>query len=483
VAQDHPQQATRQLAKYAACLRYGDLPGPVVQRAKDCIADTIAAIAFGAHLPWSRIILDYAAHRGGRGKSRVFAPGGARLQAPMAAFANGALAHAFEMDNLTWPNTGVHPGATMCMPAIAVAQEHGIGGRELIASVVAGAEVMIRIGRATRHNNEGRGFHAPGTTGPFGGAVAAGRLLKFDDAKMTNALGIAGSLACGLLEFARSGTGAMVKRLHLGRAAESGVLAASLAAGGFTGPQSVLEGPFGFLNVYCGDNDPAALTRGLGDEWATLRIMLKRFPMHITSHTSVQAIEDLRREHGYSADDVASIHIAGNQKMASVNNIPAPADLMMAQYSLPFCVALAHVRDPRDPASFNLKTFNDPAIRSLASRVTISVADEARHRHGSIASTVAVTLKNGRVLTRRVESFKGTPEQPLDRAEMRDKFLLLTQRCDRKAMERLFERLQGLEAERNLDWIKVDAAAARAKRAGRMPVRGAAARLRPRAAS
>jgi 2-methylcitrate dehydratase PrpD len=288
---------------------------------------------------------------------------------------------------------------------------------------------------------------------------------------MTNALGIAGSLACGLLEFARSGTGAMVKRLHLGRAAESGVLAASLAEEGFTGPQSVLEGPFGFLNVYCGENDAAALTRGLGDEWATLRIMLKRFPVHITSHTSVQAIEDLRREHGYIADDVASIHVAGNQKMATVNNIPAPSDLMMAQYSLPFCVALAHYRETRDPASFNLKTFNDPAIRSLATRVSISVADEAKHSH-TIASTVTVNLKDGRSLTRRVDSFKGTPEQPLNRAEMREKFLLLTKACDGKAMARLFDRLQNLEAEHNLDWMKVTAG----KRAGKTSARAAVKR-------
>ena len=468
-------QETRQLAKYAAALRFDDLPGPVVQRAKDAIADTIAAIAFGAHLPWSRIVVDYARRRGAGGKSRVFAPGGARLQAPMAAFANGALAHAFEMDNLTWPNTGVHPGATMCMPALAVAQERGIGGRELIAAVVAGSEVMIRIGRATKHNNEGRGFHAPGTTGPFGGAVAVGRLLKFDDETMTNALGVAGSLSCGLLEFARSGTGAMVKRLHLGRAAESGVLAASLAEAGVTGPQSVLEGPFGFLNVYCGENDVAALTRGLGEEWASLRIMLKRFPVHITSHTSVQAIEDLRREHGYDPADVASIHVAGNQKMATVNNIPAPADLMMAQYSLPFCVALAHHRDPRDPASFNARSFNDPAIRALAQRVTISVAEEAKHGH-SIVSTVTVTLNDGRALTRRVESFKGTPEQPLDRAEMREKFLLLTRHCDRAAMARLFERLQNVEDERNLDWIKVEAAKAKP---GKPKSRTAAARRAP----
>jgi 2-methylcitrate dehydratase PrpD len=427
----------------------------VVQRAKDCIADTVAAIAFGAGLPWSRIILGHASRA--PGKSRILAPGGVRASAAQAAFANGALAHAFEMDNLTWPNTGVHPGATMFAPLLAVAQERGLGGRDLITAFVAGAEVMIRIGRATRHNNESRGFHAPGTTGPFGGAVAVGRLLKFDSARMTNALGIAGSLACGLLEFARSGTGAMVKRLHMGRAAESGVLAASLAAGGFTGPDTVLEGPFGFLNVYCGEHDLPALTRGLGEEFATLRIMLKRFPVHITSHTSVQAIEDLRREHGYTSEEVAAIHIAGNPKMATINNIAAPTDLMMAQYSLPFCVALAHFHDPRDPRSFNLRSFNDAAIRSLASRVTVSVSDEAKHSH-TLASTITVTLKDGRALKRRVADFKGTPEQPLDRAEMRDKFLLLTRHCDRAAMARLFERLAELETERRLDWVKVDAA-------------------------
>jgi len=457
---------TVQLARYAASLRIEELPAPVIQRAKDAIADTVAAIAFGSGLPWSRIIVDYARRHGAGGRSRLLAPGGARLPAPLAALANGALAHAFEMDNLTWPNTGVHPGATMLAPALAVAQERGIGGRELIAAFVAGSEVMIRIGRATRHNNEGRGFHAPGTTGPFGGAVAVGRLLQFDADRMTNALGIAGSLACGLLEFARAGTGAMVKRLHLGRAAESGVLAASLAEGGFEGHSSVLEGPFGFLNVYCGDNDVAALTRGLGEEYATLAIMLKRFPVHITSHTSVQAIEDLRREHGYDPAEVAAIDIAGNPKMATINNIPAPADLMMAQYSLPFCVALAHYRNARDPAAFSARSFNDPAIRALAARVRISVSEEAKHGH-TLAATVTVTLQDGRALSRRVDDFKGTPTQPLDRSEMREKFLLLTRHCNRPAMARLFERLQNLEGERNLDWIKVEAAAKRSGTARR----------------
>ena len=444
---------TAELADYAASCRYQDIPPDVVDRAKQCITDTIAAVIFGYDLPWSRMVVAFAAKNGAGGNSRILGLGAPRVNAPAAALANGALAHAFEMDNLTWPSTGVHPGATLLTSGLAVAQERGIGGRELITAFVTGAEVMIRIGRATKHSNEGRGFHAPGTTGPFGAASACGRLMGFDTERMRNALGIAGSLACGLLEFARAGNGAMVKRLHLGRAAESGVLAASLAGESFTGPASVLEGEFGFLRVFCGSEfDPHELTNGLGDSYATRSIMLKRFPCHVTAHTSVQAILDLRAEHGYAAADVASIHIAGNDKMARVNNIPSPADIMMAQYSIPFCVALAHVRDPRDPRSFDEGTLREPHIRSLAERVTITIAKD---RPTPLAAEVTVALKDGRVLSRCVAAFKGTPEQPLDQGELREKFLLLTRHCNAHDMGEMFDRLQNLERESNLDWIGV----------------------------
>jgi 2-methylcitrate dehydratase PrpD len=444
---------TEHLAQYAAALAYEDIPADVIERAKQCIADTIAVVIFGYDLPWSRMVVRYAEKNAAGGNSRILGPGGARVHAPAAALANGALAHAFEMDNLTWPNSGVHPGATLLAPGLAVAQERGIGGRELIAAVVAGAEVMIRIGRATQHKNESRGFHAPGTTGPFGAAIAAGRLMGLDAERMRNALGVAGSLACGLMEFARSGTGAMVKRLHLGRAAESGVLAASLASEGFCAPASVLEGEFGFLRVFCGDEfDRAELTRGLGESYATRSITLKRFPCHITAHTSVQAIIDLVAEHGYAGADVRSIHIAGNDKMAGVNNIPSPADIMMAQYSIPFCVALAHMRDPRDPRSFDETALRNPQIRALAQRVKITVAKE---RPTPLAAVVTVTLQDGRVLTRSVVDFKGTPEHPLAQGELREKFLLLTRHCTADDMGAMLDRLQDLEKEPSLDWIAV----------------------------
>src|SRR5712675_649635 len=166
-------QETVRLAEFGAALRYEDLPASVVQQAKDCIIDTVAAGICGSALPWSRIVIDYAERTGPGGKCRIFGRGGPAVQAPAAALANGALAHAFELDSLTRPGAGAHPGATVLPPALAIAQERGADGRALIAAFVAGNEVMIRIGRATGHTNEARGFHAPGTTGPFGGAVAA----------------------------------------------------------------------------------------------------------------------------------------------------------------------------------------------------------------------------------------------------------------------------------------------------------------------
>ncbi len=371
------------LARYAAALRYEDLPAEIVQTAKDCIADTVAAAICGADMAWSRIVVDYARRTGPGGASQILGHGAA-VQAPAAALANGALAHAFELDSLTRPGAGAHPGATVLPPALAVAQEQGSDGRSLIAAFVAGNEVMIRIGRATGHTNEARGFHAPGTTGPFGGAVAAGHLLRLDAKAMTNALGIAGSLCGGLLEFSR-GDGGMVKRLHLGRASEAGVLAASLAAGGFAGPRTVIEGRFGFLRVFCTEFDEAELTRGLGEEFVVASAVLKRYPVPRDGASRGQGGARSAGRHGFAAADVEAITVPGNARMVERHNILEPADLMLAQYSIPFSVALALCREARDPECWDETALADPQIRALCRRVSLapqSGAGLARRRDG-----------------------------------------------------------------------------------------------------
>ena len=440
-------EETVQLARYAAALRYEDLPAEVVGCAKDCIIDTVAACICGSALPWSRIVIDYAERAGPGGTSRILGRGTA-VQAPAAALANGALAHAFELDALTRPGAGAHPGATVLPPALAVAQQAGaakrIGGRDLIAAFVAGNEVMIRIGRATGHTNEARGFHAPGTTGPFGAAVACGHLLGLDERAMTNALGLAGSLAGGLLEFAK-GDGGMVKRLHLGRASEAGVLAASLAQAGFTGPRTIIEGEFGFLRVFCTEYDEAELTRNLGHEYVTLSTVLKRYPVHATAHAAVRAVRDLQTEHRFSGGDVEAITVTGNRRMVERHAIAEPADLMLAQYSIPFCVALALFREARDPESYDESALADPDIRALTRRVR--VVPETGGGHGAMGSTVTVTLADGRHFERHVDSGL------LEAGELADKFTRLTRAVLGDRAPALFERLQGLETEPSLDWL------------------------------
>jgi 2-methylcitrate dehydratase PrpD len=436
---------TVELAHYAAALRYEDLPREVVTCAKDAIIDTVAACICGSALPWSRIVIDYAERTGPGGTSRILGRGSA-VQAPAAALANGALAHAFELDSLTRPGAGAHPGATVLPPALAVAQEPGINasGRDLIAAFVAGNEVMIRIGRATGHTNEARGFHAPGTTGPFGAAVACAHLLGLDETKMANAIGIAGSLAGGLLEFAR-GDGGMVKRLHLGRASEAGVLAASLAAAGFAGPKTVLEGEFGFLRVFCTEFEEAALTRNLGHEYVTLSTVLKRYPVHATAHAAVRAVRDLQAEHGFSGGDVESITVTGNKRMVERHAITEPADLMLAQYSIPFCVALALFREPRDPESYDESALTDPGIRALCRRVR--VVPESGGGHGHMGSTVALVLSDGRRFERHVDSGL------LEPGELPDKFARLTRAALGGESAALLARLQQLEEESSLEWL------------------------------
>src|SRR5207247_938748 len=200
---------------------------------------------------WSAIVLEEASATGAGGPCRVPGVANERFHVPQAALALGALAHAFQFDSLRKPGTGVHPGATVALPAVAMAQAINAGGAELIAATVAGIEVMFRIGAATLHSAEKVGFHAPGLTGPFGSAAACASLLRLSAQETANAFGIAGSLAGGLLAFAKSPSGGMVKRLHLGRAAEGGVLAARLAQRGYEGPRNVLEGRYGLLEAVC----------------------------------------------------------------------------------------------------------------------------------------------------------------------------------------------------------------------------------------
>ncbi|MET0528962.1 MAG: MmgE/PrpD family protein [Microvirga sp.] len=440
---------TRTLADFAVSLKREDIPEDVLLRAKYCFIDTVAACTYGARLPWSKVIAAYARGASSNASSRIIGSPGPAVGAAAAALANGTSAHAFELDTLRRPGAGVHPGAVLATAALALAQERKLGGAAVLTSVVAACEVMFRIGSASRHSSEKLGFHAPGLTGPFGSSVVAGRLLGLNHDQMTNAFGIAGSLSSGLLEFAKSGTGGMVKRLHLGRAAENGIVAATIARDGFTGPATVLEGKYGFLQVFCADRAPERLTAGLGETWETRNICFKRYPCHITAHIPIEAALGLRAEAGFALDDLAGIHIRGSGKMAQLHNILKPQDLIMAQYSVPWCVAAALVSDPQMPETFSDRAFQSRTIMDLCG--TIVLDDSAPKEMSDWGCIMVITLRDGRRLELRLDDFPGTPTRPMTESELRGKFLALTDELP-NAREQ-FDRLMQLEAETDLGWI------------------------------
>jgi 2-methylcitrate dehydratase PrpD len=437
---------TKALAEFAAGLKFDDIPEDVRANARNCIQDAIGIAVFGAKLPWSRIVIDYARRNGAGGACSILGVRGAKASAPMAALANGALVHAFEMDSLRTPGTGVHPGGIV-PPALAVAEEQGASGKDLITAFVAAMEVTTRIGLATRHSSEEKGFHAPGLTGVFGATVAAGKLYGLDASKMAYAIGIGGSLCSGLLEFAKSGSGAMVKRLHLGRAAEGGVLAASLAKGGFEGPPTVIEGKFGFLNAFADHPLPEKLTADLGKTWETRTICFKRCACHGTAQTPIQGLQELRAEGGFTADDVAEIVIGTSKKVVGNHDIKKPADAMAAQYSVPFSVALSFFRDPLDPQSFLDAKLDDPAILGLCQKIRLEVFDETAKPGKAWVCRIAVKLKDGRTLNRTLTDFSGSPTKPMSREDFDGKFRASTRDLGPEASARLLDGLTRLEAQ------------------------------------
>ncbi|MEW6672454.1 MAG: MmgE/PrpD family protein [Thermodesulfobacteriota bacterium] len=440
-----PLNQTQTLARFAAGLTYDQIPAQIVERTKFCIIDTIAACTFGSELPWSKMIIRHATATSAPGSSSILGPEGYKVRPAMAALANGALAHSFELDNPRMPSIGIHSGAILVPAALAVGQELGAGGKDVITGFTAGLEVLSRIGSCARQSCEALGFHAPGVNGGFGGAMAAGSLMGLSAEQMTNALGIAGSLSSGLLEFSRSGTGGMVKRLHLGRAAESGILAATLARDGFSGPQTILEGRFGFLNVYARNAAAEQLTKDLGKSWDAPFFAFKRFSCHLTAHAPVEGILDMKARYGFTGDDVASIVIEGNEKIVSHHNIPEPADVMLGQYSPAFCAALALFKDPLDPRSFSQESVNDPKIREVCRNTTLRELPKEKRFEYVYGSILHVTLKDGRTITHEAPGFKGLPTGPFTLDDLREKYLKLTYRLGGKEAVRLFDRLCDFE--------------------------------------
>jgi 2-methylcitrate dehydratase PrpD len=356
---------TLTLARFVAETTFDDLPRRLVDNLEVMVLDTVAAAFVGVRQPWTRRILAVVRALGGPGDATVVGQDW-RADVSRAALANGALIGAFECEALT----GSHASGTVLPATLAVSEREHLDGPRFLAALAVGFEVSARLARAAVGLETVRGFHNPGTQGPFGAAAAVGKLLGLDAERLTSALGIAGSSSAGLLEFAWSGGD--TKRLHLGRAGQLGLEAALLAREGVNGPATVLEGRSGYFNAFSTSGEAAGLVDGLGTAWAIEPPSLKSYGCHVTQQAVVAAVQDFKRGYPLDPASITRVVIRGPHRIMEARHTERePRDVLGGQYSLPFTTAVALTRDLADPLAYDEAAVRDPLVRDLARRIEL----------------------------------------------------------------------------------------------------------------
>jgi 2-methylcitrate dehydratase PrpD len=416
--------ASSRLAAYTAELAFDELPIPVQRRARELVLDHIGVGIRGSLAESSSALRAYLV-RQPSGDATVLGSH-ARSRAAYAALVNGASAHATEMDDVERASV-LHPGAPVVGAALAVAEERDRPLGELFVAVVAGYEVMMRVGLALNPGNAyKRGFHPTGVAGVFGATVAAGRLIGLDARGLTHALGAAGSMASGSLAYLTDGS--WTKRLNAGWAGFAGVTAAEIAEAGFTGPSEVFESDVGVLHAYSDGARPELLVDGLGADHAIMRVAIKPYGCCRWVHALVDAMFELRRQGVEPADveriDVWVLTIGERLVSVPLEQKRAPRTVVDAQFSAPFAAALALVRGSAGVEDFSDANIADPVIQRLAARTVCHTAASMDATYpAKMPGRVELKLRDGRTVSAAVDHPKGEPENPLSGTELRQRFV------------------------------------------------------------
>jgi 2-methylcitrate dehydratase PrpD len=443
---------TQDLIDFLHATTLPNLSDATVRSAQFALLDTLGCALFGSPEPWSTIMADEMLAEGGHGRSTIVGRS-ETVPAPAAALCNGTAAHGFELDDHL-DEAIVHPGAIVVSAALATAEACDASGERLLLGLVAGYEVLNRIGLAMGVRPAQRGYHKTAVAGPLGAAVAAGIVMRLPADQLFTALCLACATASGTKAFASGAGGGMEKRMHAGRAAEAGVRMAQLAARGFSAPPTAVEGKFGLLEVVSGETArPDLIADDLGTSWAIDNVYVKTYPCCAWIQAAVQQLVDMRGPDPLQLRDIAKVRVGVSAYAKAQNGAVAPVDTFGAQFSIPYCCALALMGDPADPASYDLEAIDDPDRRELARRIEIFVDPEmeaAYPRH--YGARVELELASGRCHADSVLDPHGMPADPCTPEELLRKFRKLACRTrPPDAVEALCRIVQSMNRQPRLD--------------------------------
>lgn len=419
----------RELARFACRLRLEDLPEETLSAARRCVLDNLGAALGAAESGEIRAIFREYQDWAGPGHSGRTAAAwlqGGRTGLFGALLVNGLMSHDLELDDV---HTGSksHVGAVVIPAAWTLADALGADGRAFLEAVVAGYEVMGRVGLGMDvASNRRRGWHTTGVIGTFGAAAAAARLFSLDENQALNALGMAGTQSSGLWAFLAEG--ATCKKLHPARAVLNGVSACLLAKSGMTGPVHILDAGDGGLYPAVSDSfDMSRLTCGLGDGFEITRIDKKPYPCCRTTHHAIDAALRLREEHGLRPEQIRSVLVETyDVGVLQCGFEKYPESPVEAKFSIPFTCAAAFVRGKVTLDEFCTELLEDPHVRRIAAATSVKADKLFTQRYPQRwGSRMTVTLEDGRKLACQIDDMSGSVAVPLSPRQEADKFLSL----------------------------------------------------------
>ena len=402
-----------QLARRFTVLKYEDVTAYSRHAITRLLLDYLGVAIAGSQTESGRIAGRFAAEQGGTAQASLIGTG-RRVPMANAAFANAISSHSIELDDIDVLAL-FHFSPPVFSAALAAAERVGARGRELVAALAAGCEMMERASKAANPSLRDRGYHTTPTCGVFGATVAAGKLLRLDAAKLTSALGLAGAQAAGLMEMYGP---SMQKRFNPGPAARSGVTSVVMAQLGFTGADTIFEGERGFLRAFTGNPDASQLGTGL-DEPYRLDIEFKPYSCARPIHNAIDCALDIRSRHRPDLGAIRQIEVARHPQWAHYHQNKTPRTYHEAQVSLPYSVAVALKEGQALLSQYDDRKLREPVLRRISAVTNVTV-DGSLPR--GVSCRMTVTLNDGRKFVSQVDHPKGSIQNPMSDEELRGKF-------------------------------------------------------------
>jgi len=342
-----------------------------------------------------------------------------------AAMCNGTAAHGEDYDD-TFEGGPVHAGAVIIPAVLATAEQHGLAGSDLERGIAVGCEVMCRLCLVAPKRVHKAGFHPTAVFGALGAAAGVGSGLRLDETQWVNALGIAGSMASGIIEYLAEG--AWTKRMHPGWAAQAGYRAARMAQAGFTGPRTLFDGEHGFFHAFANSDgcDFDSMLEGAGKEWLASDIAFKPYACGTMAHPYIDCARKLVRG-GVAPLDVATIECKTAEGIVHRLWEPlaakqSPPNGYAAKFSIPYAIAVGMLRDDAGLGDYEETVVQDPAVRALAGKVRY-VVDPHNPYPRQFTGHVRVTLKSGEAREASQGHFRGGREEPMSTEALEQKFM------------------------------------------------------------